>query len=213
MSVMVGEIKLWSGENIPAGWLACNGQSLSVASYLPLYTVLGNLYGGDSTTFNLPDLRDRTVRGLNITTQLLGSTTGSDYVTITNNNLPQHTHTATFTSSTSTSTTVSVAIPANDTTDNPVNTPSTTTVMAKGTTGSDPASVYTTEAASTTLKPFDTTVNLPTVQGSVQIDSSSYSPQVPVNLAVAVPLKFSTMPPTMTMRYIIAVNGIYPTRP
>jgi microcystin-dependent protein len=93
---MVGEIKLWSGENIPAGWLACDGRTLNVVEYLPLYTVLGNLYGGNSTTFVLPDLRDRTVRGLNPVTQLLGSTTGSDYVTISNNNLPQHNHTATF---------------------------------------------------------------------------------------------------------------------
>ncbi len=87
MSTIVGEIKLWSSDTIPAGWLICDGRTLNVAQYTPLYTVLGNLYGGDGTTFVLPDLRDRTVRGLNTTTQLLGSTTGSDYVTITNSNL------------------------------------------------------------------------------------------------------------------------------
>ena len=201
MSVMVGEIKLWSGENIPAGWLACNGQSLSVASYLPLYTVLGNLYGGDSTTFNLPDLRDRTVRGLNTTTQLLGSATGSDYVTITNNNLPQHSHTATFSNTTSGSGTASVAIPASATTDSPVNTPSTTTVMAKGTTGSDPASVYTTEAASTTLKPFNADVTMPTITGNVSVNNAGQSNPTPITVT----------PPSILLHYIIAAVGVLPT--
>ena len=201
MSVMVGEIKLWSGENIPAGWLACDGSTLSVAAYLPLYTVLGNLYGGDSTTFVLPDLRDRTVRGLNTTTQLLGSTTGSDHVTITNNNLPQHNHTATFTSSTPTSTTVSVAIPANATTNNPVNTPGTTTVMAKGTTGSDPANVYTTEAASTTLKPFNANVTMPAITGNISVNSAGQSSPTPITVT----------PPSILLHYIIAAIGVLPT--
>ena len=200
MSVMVGEIKLWSGENIPAGWLACNGQSLSVASYLPLYTVLGNLYGGDSTTFNLPDLRDRTVRGLNTTTQLLGSATGSDYVTITNNNLPQHSHTATFSNTTSGSGTASVAIPV-DASDSQTNLPSSTVILAKAVVGSNPAKCYSTNSQTTTLRPFDVSVTMPTITGTVSVNSAGQSNPTPITVT----------PPSILLHYIIAAVGVLPT--
>lgn len=200
MSVMVGEIKLWSGENIPAGWLACNGQSLSVASYLPLYTVLGNLYGGDSTTFNLPDLRDRTVRGLNTTTQLLGSTTGSDYITITNNNLPQHSHTATFSNTTSGLGTASVAIPVG-TSDPQTNVPSNTTILSKAVTGSDSCDLYTIMNATTTLKPFDVSVTMPNISGNVSVNNAGQSNPTPITVT----------PPSILLHYIIAAVGVLPT--
>ncbi len=201
MSVMVGEIKLWSGENIPAGWLACNGQSLSVASYLPLYTVLGNLYGGDSTTFNLPDLRDRTVRGLNTTTQLLGSTTGSDYVTITNNNLPQHSHTATFSNTTSGSGTATVAIPADANNGAESPTPDTSTILGKVMSGTTGARAYTTNNATTTLKPFNADVTMPTISGNVSVNSAGQSNPTPITVT----------PPSILLHYIIAAVGVLPT--
>ena len=200
MSVMVGEIKLWSGENIPAGWLACNGQSLSVASYLPLYTVLGNLYGGDSTTFNLPDLRDRTVRGLNTATQLLGSATGSDYVTITNNNLPQHSHTATFSNTTSGSGTASVAIPV-DASDSQTNVPSSTVIQGKALVSSSPVKCYSTNSQTTTLKPFDVSVTMPTITGTVSVNSAGQSSPTPITVT----------PPSILLHYIIAAVGVLPT--
>ena len=201
MSVMVGEIKLWSGKNIPAGWLACNGQSLSVASYLPLYTVLGNLYGGDSTTFNLPDLRDRTVRGLNTTTQLLGSTTGSDYVTITNNNLPQHNHAATFKNTTSGSGTATVAIPAdaNNGAESPA--PGTSTILGKVMSGTTSARAYTTNNATTTLKPFNANVTMPAITGTVSVNRAGQSNPTPITVT----------PPSILLHYIIAAVGVLPT--
>ena len=201
MSVMVGEIKLWSGENIPAGWLACNGQSLSAATYLPLYTVLGNLYGGDSTTFNLPDLRDRTVRGLNTTTQLLGSTTGSDYVTITNNNLPQHNHTATFSNTTSGSGTATVAIPADANNGAESPTPDTSTILGKVMSGTTGARAYTTNNATTTLKPFNTDVTMPAITGTVSVNSAGQSNPTPITVT----------PPSILLHYIIAAVGVLPT--
>lgn len=46
------------------GWLACDGRTLEVAKYPELAGVLGNLYGGDATTFNLPDYRGLFLRGV-----------------------------------------------------------------------------------------------------------------------------------------------------
>lgn len=54
---LVGEIRLWPGEQVPAGWLACDGQEVSVAQYENLYAVIGTTYGGDGqTTIKLPQL-------------------------------------------------------------------------------------------------------------------------------------------------------------
>lgn len=50
---------------IPTGWLLCNGQAVSRRTYSTLFNVIGISYGsGDNrTTFNLPDLRGRTIAG------------------------------------------------------------------------------------------------------------------------------------------------------
>lgn len=61
-----GSVLAFAGSSAPAGWLLCYGQAVSRATYAGLYAVIGTTYGtGDgSTTFNLPDLRGRTVAGL-----------------------------------------------------------------------------------------------------------------------------------------------------
>jgi len=53
-------------ENIPAGWLLCDGSEVSRTEYANLYDAIGVCWGvGDgSTTFNLPDLRGLFLRGV-----------------------------------------------------------------------------------------------------------------------------------------------------
>jgi microcystin-dependent protein len=55
----------FAGVTIPAGFLECNGQAVSRTTYADLFNVIGTTYGsGDnSTTFNVPDMRDYFVRG------------------------------------------------------------------------------------------------------------------------------------------------------
>ena len=48
-----------------AGWLVCDGASYKQSDYPDLYAAIGNANGGDSANFNVPDLRDRFVRGRN----------------------------------------------------------------------------------------------------------------------------------------------------
>lgn len=66
-AVPIGSVIMWSGNssNVPTGWLLCNGQAVSRTTYETLYNLQGNVFGaGDgSTTFNLPDMRDRFVVG------------------------------------------------------------------------------------------------------------------------------------------------------
>lgn len=52
-------------ENAPEGYLLCNGQAVSRTTYSALFAEIGTTFGeGDgSTTFNLPDLRSRFIKG------------------------------------------------------------------------------------------------------------------------------------------------------
>lgn len=53
--VPTGTILPFAGNTIPEGFLACNGAGISASTYSALYSVIGNTFGGDSTTFNLPN--------------------------------------------------------------------------------------------------------------------------------------------------------------
>ena len=60
-----GTIIPFAGSSIPTGYLLCNGAVVSRTTYADLFRVIGTTYGaGDgSTTFKLPDLRDRFLEG------------------------------------------------------------------------------------------------------------------------------------------------------
>lgn len=62
-----GTIFAFAGNNIPSGYLPCNGGAISRTTYADLFAVIGTTYGaGDgSTTFNLPNLSDRFIQGSN----------------------------------------------------------------------------------------------------------------------------------------------------
>ena len=59
--VKTGVVELFAGTSIPDGYLLCNGAAVSRTVYADLFEVIGTVYGtGDgSTTFNLPDMRNR----------------------------------------------------------------------------------------------------------------------------------------------------------
>lgn len=63
-----------------AGYLAANGQAVSRTGYSALFTAIGTTWGvGDgSTTFNIPDLRNRYLRG----TGTNGDSNGGDAVSL-----------------------------------------------------------------------------------------------------------------------------------
>ena len=56
----------WTGSSssIPAGYLHCNGQSVSRTTYSALFAVIGTSFGSvDANSFNVPDYRDMFLRG------------------------------------------------------------------------------------------------------------------------------------------------------
>jgi microcystin-dependent protein len=52
-----------NNSSAPAGWLICNGASLSTTTYANLFAVIGYAFGGSGANFNIPDYRGCFLRG------------------------------------------------------------------------------------------------------------------------------------------------------
>lgn len=102
----VGTILMNAASTAPTGWLLCYGQAVSRSTYANLFTALSTTYGvGDGvTTFNLPDLRGRTVAGMdnmggsganrvtNVAADSVGGVMGTETHTLTTSEMPSHSH-------------------------------------------------------------------------------------------------------------------------
>ena len=89
----LSELRLMSFSFPPRGWALCNGQQLPINQNQALFSLLGTTYGGNGqTTFALPNLQGRvpihTGNG-----HTLGEAAGASTVTLTQQQMPQHTHT------------------------------------------------------------------------------------------------------------------------
>ena len=104
-SLPVGVIQAYAGSNIPSGWKFCDGSEISRLEYSDLFSVIGETYGfgNGSTTFNLPDLRGRTLVGkddmggnsaniLSTNGNILGFSGGEELHTLTVDEMPHHEH-------------------------------------------------------------------------------------------------------------------------
>ena len=54
----VGSINMWATQNLPLGWILCNGAAITYAQYPELYVVLGGV-SPYTATINVPDMRGR----------------------------------------------------------------------------------------------------------------------------------------------------------
>lgn len=79
----------WIGTTPPAGWLLCNGQSLSASTYPALFAQIGYTFGGSSGNFSLPNLSGRMSIGA---TSSLGTLSGAKTVTLDTTMIPVHSH-------------------------------------------------------------------------------------------------------------------------
>ena len=98
----VGQLGLCAGNFAPAGFALCWGQLLPISSNTALFSLLGTTYGGDGrTTFALPDLRRHMAVGQDDAQGLsLGTSGGSNSITLTVPQLPRHSHTLLYNNTT-----------------------------------------------------------------------------------------------------------------
>ncbi|MEE8602109.1 phage tail protein [Euzebya tangerina] len=93
----LAEIRIFAGNFAPRGWAFCDGQLLPIAQNTALFSLIGTTYGGDGrTTTALPDLQGRAPmhpgRGPGLTSRRLGEAGGTETVTLTEAQMPNHQH-------------------------------------------------------------------------------------------------------------------------
>ena len=77
--IPAGTIMAYGAASAPTGFLLCDNSAVNRVTYARLFAVIGTTFGtGDgSSTFNLPDLRDKVPLGKGTNNGTIGTTTGS----------------------------------------------------------------------------------------------------------------------------------------
>jgi len=97
--VETGTIIPWPTSSVPTGYLDCDGAAVSRTTYADLFAVVGTTYGtGDgSTTFNVPDIKDRICKRTTSVGTTGGANNATCSLTVANttlslSQLPSHNH-------------------------------------------------------------------------------------------------------------------------
>lgn len=95
--VKVGAMMPYAGSSAPAGYLICDGSAVSRSTYAALFAICSTNYGvgNGTTTFNIPDLRQRIPVGYKSGDSdfgSLGATAGEKTHTLSTSEIPKHIH-------------------------------------------------------------------------------------------------------------------------
>jgi microcystin-dependent protein len=195
MDTYLAQLLLFAGNFEIRGFSYCMGQILSISQNTALFSLLGTTYGGNGqTTFALPDLRGRTPigfgQGPGLQSYALGQIGGTETTTLTIANMPTHNHSADASTLT--------ILPSASTAAATTNIPASTLVPAKlPVLGGGPSATaingYAPKDNSATLASSD-------VSGGITVGMQGGSQP------------FASRDPYLAMTYIIAVQGIFPSR-
>lgn len=194
---LISSIIGWGPSWSPRGWSICKGQLLPISQNTTVFSLIGNIYGGDGrTTFALPDLRGRAPIGYGqspgTSSHPQGARQGSETQVLTVLEMPSHTHTAATQN-------LSSSIPAS-TTDGDTNVPRQDKVLAKGIVPESGALQQRIANVYIDATKADTTLQAGAVTGSV-INSNTGGDQ-----------PFSILQPITAINFIFCMQGIFPSR-
>ena len=202
---MLGSMCVFAGNFAPRGFALAQGQLLPISQNTALFSLLGTTYGGNGqTTFALPDTRGRALigagQGPGLSFMSLAQTGGQETTTLTLNHMPQHSHSASTSvqllnmdSSASTAVLKGLAATSNS------NTP-TGKVLANSP-GRD--NIYSDGAPNVELNPESIELN---INLDMLFDSTTT-----VGLAGG-SQPFSVRDPYLAINWIIALQGVFPSR-
>jgi microcystin-dependent protein len=96
MSAYIGQVAIFGFNFAPQGWAFCQGQLMPISQNIPLFSILGNAYGGNGqTNFGLPDLQGVPVgagQAQGLSDYYLAETGGEAAVTLLPGEMPSHSH-------------------------------------------------------------------------------------------------------------------------
>jgi len=174
----------------------CYGQILSIAQNSALFSLVGTVYGGNGqTTFGLPDLRGRAPIGTGNAPGLgnydLGQLAGTVSTTLTIGNMPMHNHPVVST--------LAVSAAANTT-------PGTTNLPGSGVGLAAPPNV----GSGPNAQPIKIYA-APDSANSTALGGVGLSGNVQVGIAGG-SQPFSIQNPYLAMTWLIATEGVFPSR-
>lgn len=190
MDPFIGEIIMFGGNFAPRGWALCDGSLLPISQNTALFSILGTTYGGDGrTTFALPDLRGRAPigegNGPGLSNYRLGQKGGTENTTLNITNMPNHTHSVNLSGAT-------VSIPVN--------------TSSGDEDESNPGAGY---LANTGQDSFASSPTSNAQYGGSPLPISPVSENTGPSGGSQ---SFNNMQPFLGLNYIIALQGVYPSR-
>jgi microcystin-dependent protein len=197
----IGEIRGFAGTFNPRNWAFCEGQTLQIAQNQALFSIIGNVYGGNGqTTFMLPDLRGRIPVGVGQGTNLteywnLGETNGVESTTLAIANMPSHNHVATTSSLNVTGTATGSIVPKCCTEDGDQGT-------AVGNALASIAGGY--------VLPVDATGNMAPISANLALNGSVSGNVTIGNTGNSQAI--TNIQPSLAIHWIICLTGYYPMR-
>jgi microcystin-dependent protein len=173
---------------------------LSVSQYAALYSLLGTTFGGtNNQNFAIPNLQGRTLIGqgsVGSTLYQAAHTGGAAAVTLTPSQVPLASHTHPLSGApTGTVSFPASAGPATDSSPTPGSMVASAFDAIEGT----PVNIYGPASSP----------SIPLAAGTVSLTGLTVGSNAPTTPTAQVP----TMPPYLAVYYLIAINGLYPTRP
>lgn len=215
----IGEIKIFAGNFAPRNFAFCNGQIIQISENNALFAIINDYYGGDGRiTFALPDMRGRIplhVGGIHnsgpgLSQHSLGEFSGHEITTLSMQNMPAHNHGATFVGETeNTPINGTVALNCHDGNGNQ-NSPKGNYPAAVASDTSSRPNLYPGYSSSANAKLATGAAEFSGITAASPVDGSvSISPTGGINGSTA---PFSNMQPYIALNFIIALNGIFPSR-
>ncbi|MEG3618107.1 tail fiber protein [Magnetovibrio sp. PR-2] len=200
----LGSVCITAGVYCPRDYVELNGGFLAISNYQALYAVVGTSFGGNGiTTMGVPDLRGRSPihygTGPGLSPAFFGFARGDETVTQDLSTLAQHAHTAVFTPDGGGGG-VTVSLDAATDTNPTVTTPTTGSYIAQAGSGFSAAPSFVSAPTGT--------VEL----GGVTVSGSGSGGGTVTVLNTGASDPETNIPPQLTMRYCMAIEGLFPPR-